>query len=419
MKPEPGVDFTLGTIAATCFVLLTVSLPGSIAPMSISAALCAVATVSWWVFCRVRPEGSPVLWPGIAWLFALVLSSAFALDPAGSWPRVAKGLFPALVPLAAFHAGNRKWGARALALLLISTAIAASYGVAAFVARGASFASRARGFSGHYMTFGGQLLLLVSLALGIALVVRSPRWRWGAAIAGAIASIALAATYTRSAWLGLAASSFVIVGLAKRRWLPALVVAIALLYAIAPAGIRLRLGSSFEPRHPNNLERTLMWQAGWRMFQERPWTGVGLEDLRGLYPTFRSPEAHETPGHLHSDVVQIAATMGIVGLAAFALLYGSLFVAAGAGLSTVRARDPLAAGLKIGVIGGLVGFLVAGAFEWNFGDEELLYLLYVLVGLAWGARRWTIASRSSASPSRPARASAPVESQAEESPSLA
>jgi hypothetical protein len=28
---------------------------------------------------------------------------------------------------------------------------------------------------------------------------------------------------------------------------------------------------------------------------------------------------------------------------------------------------------------------VAGVFEWNFGDEELLYPLYTLVGLAWAA----------------------------------
>jgi len=36
----------------------------------------------------------------------------------------------------------------------------------------------------------------------------------------------------------------------------------------------------------------------------------------------------------------------------------------------------------------LAGFIVAGLFEWNFGDEELLYGLYTLVGLAWAARRW-------------------------------
>ena len=48
----------------------------------------------------------------------------------------------------------------------------------------------------------------------------------------------------------------------------------------------------------------------------------------------------------------------------------------------------MAAGLRLGVAAALVGFLMAGFFEWNFGDEELLDMLYTMVGLAWAARAW-------------------------------
>jgi O-antigen ligase len=119
--------------------------------------------------------------------------------------------------------------------------------------------------------------------------------------------------------------------------------------------------------------------------------------LRAIYPRYRTPGAAEIPGHLHSNLVQIAATMGVPGLLAFAALFVSLFVAALAGLRSALARDDLAAGIKLGVIGGLAGFLVAGSFEWNFGDEELLYLLYVLVGIAWAARLWPRQHASAAS----------------------
>ena len=44
--------------------------------------------------------------------------------------------------------------------------------------------------------------------------------------------------------------------------------------------------------------------------------------------------------------------------------------------------------MRLGVTAALVGFLVAGCFEWNFGDEELLYHLYTLVGIAWASRAW-------------------------------
>ena len=53
----------------------------------------------------------------------------------------------------------------------------------------------------------------------------------------------------------------------------------------------------------------------------------------------------------------------------------------------IAARQ-LAAAVPLGVTAALVGFLVAGAFEWNFGDEELLYHLYALVGFAWAAGQW-------------------------------
>jgi O-antigen ligase len=260
--------------------------------------------------------------------------------------------------------------------------------VVSYLGRGAGFAARARGPVGHYMTFAGQLLLLVSLAAGIALTCRRGSWRWSAGLTAAIGSVALAFTYTRSAWLGLSAALLVIAGVARRRWIPAVAGLLLAVYFFAPGEFRARLHSSFEPRHATNVERTLMWKAGWRMFRERPWTGVGLQDLRAIYPRYREPQAREVPGHLHSDFVQIAATMGLVGLAAFVLLYGSLFVAAGADLPRALPERGLAAGIQLGVVAGLVGFLVAGCFEWNFGDEELLDLLYVLVGLAFATRRW-------------------------------
>jgi len=157
----------------------------------------------------------------------------------------------------------------------------------------------------------------------------------------------------------------------------------------------------FDPHHPANLERTYMWGAGLRMFRDHPLSGVGLEDLKPVYDRYRPPEARERAGHLHSVPVQIAATMGIIGLIAFALLYAGLVRCAASGLSGTlrRARDAvpgadparLAAGVRLGVLGALAGFLVAGLFEWNFGDEELLYPLYLFAGMAWAARRWPAA----------------------------
>jgi len=104
----------LATASYVAFLLLVAALSGPIAPMGIATALCGALTLA-----RFARAPRPV-WPrtpadraAIAWFAALVVVSAFALDPAGSFPRVAKGLMPALIGLAALHAGSRSDGRRA------------------------------------------------------------------------------------------------------------------------------------------------------------------------------------------------------------------------------------------------------------------------------------------------------------------
>jgi O-antigen ligase len=376
----------LATLASGAFLLLVASLAGPIAPMGIATALCAVQTLA--CFARApRPAWprTPVDLAAVGWIVALVVVSAAALDRAGSFPRVVKGFMPLLVGLAAFHTPGMPHGRRALAVYFGAFALVSAVGLGLWVAHGASFASRARGLAGHYMTFAGQLLLFIPVALGVSLTARSPRWRWSAAAVALLAFAPLAATFTRSAWLGLFVACAVLLGVLRPWGLVALALAGVAAWFLAPGAWGARLHSVVDPSNLWNRERVLMWEAGWRMFRDHPLTGVGLQDLHALYDQYRSPESVERAGHLHNAYVQIAASMGLVGLAAFAWLYASLLRTAWGGL---RQRAWLAAGVRLGVTAALVGFLVAGLFEWNFGDEELLYHLYTLVGIAWASRAW-------------------------------
>ena len=393
-------EVSLGPIAGRihksarfCFVLLIISLPWSIAPMSIAAAACGALSVVIWLIDRNRqPFRNPVAIPWIAWMAALILSAVFAQDPSASFARLGKGLFPGLVALGAWHFATPEHRQRALFWLMVSAAAAWFYGLGIFVSDGASFAARARGLVGHYMTFAGQISLIASIAAGITLVARG-RWRLGAAAVCALGLLTLAATFTRSAWLGFLVSFAVMLGFTRPRGIAALAVLALVAYALAPGSYRTRIESIFDPHHPTNIERTYMWEAGARMLRDHPLTGVGLQDLKPIYDRYRDPAARERAGHLHSVPIQILATMGIPGLIAFVLLYAGLVRCALSGLkeslSLARATNgdaALAAGLRLGVLGGLAGFAVAGLFEWNFGDEELLYPLYLLAGMAWASR---------------------------------
>jgi len=389
---DRATDGTLRTLASGAFLLLVAALAGPIAPMGIATAITAALTLA----CFVRPPRpswprTPVDAAAVGWLVALVVVSFTALDRAGSFPRVAKGFMPLLVGLAAFHTADASRGRRALTVYFVAFAVVSLWGFALWVMHGASFASRARGLAGHYMTFGGQLLLFIPVALGVALTTRSPRWRWSAAAVALLALAPLAATFTRSAWLGLFVACAVLLAVERPLGLAILAVAGVLAWFFAPGAWGARLHSVVDPANLWNRERVFMWDAGVRMFRDHPLTGVGLQDLHSLYDSYRSPESVERAGHLHNAYVQIAASMGLVGLAAFAWLYGSLLRTAWGGLRVGAGRHEgpeLSAGVRLGVTAALAGFLVAGLFEWNFGDEELLYHLYTLVGIAWASRAW-------------------------------
>lgn len=370
------------------FLLLALVLPWTIAPMGIATGLCGALALAGLAFGAPRWMRTPADFPALGWAVALALSATFALVPAGSLPRLTKALFPLLVGLAAAHARREAFGRRALAVLLGSAVLAGLFGFTVFLLDGASFESRARGAVGHYMTFAGQLLLFLSVISGVMIGSREGHWRRFASMAALPLGLALAATFTRSAWLGLVAALAAMLGIARPRLLPVLALAVALGVAVAPAPIRARLTGMFDPSNPTNRERTFMWEAGGRMFRDHPVTGVGLMDLHPVYDRYRDPAAKEGAGHLHSVPVQLAATTGTLGLVAFAALFGSLLWCAARGLRRQLREGGLGAGLRLGVVGALIGFLVAGLFEWNLGDEELLYPLFTLAGLAWAAREW-------------------------------
>lgn len=389
-RPNP-----LLTAAGFALPLLAIAVTGPIAPMGIATALAGALTL---LACLGKPRPAwprtPVDPAAIGWLLAMLVVSACALDPAASFPRLGKAAMPLIVGLVALNARDSRVGRRALAAYLAAAGVVAVVGLVVWVGKGAGFESRARGLSGHYMTFAGQLLLEIPVALGVALTARAKRWRYGAALVALLGFAALAATFTRSAWLGLFVSCVLLMG---ALWPPGLLLvagAGVAAWNLAPGAWGERLHSVADPKNLWNRERVFMWEAGVRMFRDHPLTGVGLQDLHALYDQYRSPASVERAGHLHNAYVQIAASMGALGLAAFAWLYGALLRTAWSTLGpwhglARRARSMgLAAGVSLGVVAALTGFLVAGCFEWNFGDEELLYHLYLLVGLAWAAGQW-------------------------------
>jgi O-antigen ligase len=280
------VTEALARASALSFLVLAAALPWTVAPMSIALVLCAALTILLWQL----PGGprwvrTPVDFPALVWIAALAAASFFAVDAPASWPRVLKGFLLILVPVSAYHARDERVARRAVAILLVSGGVAAVFAITRFVLQGPEFPNRVRGAVGHPLTYGGQAMLLGTLATAIAIRCKG-RWRWGALLALGVILPALAGTYTRSAWIGYIAAVVTILAFTRARWLAALGGVLTALALVLPGAYRARAFSIFDPQNPWNRERVHMWEAGLRMLRDHPWTGVGLQDLHSLYERY-------------------------------------------------------------------------------------------------------------------------------------
>ena len=230
--------------AALSFLVLAAALPWSIAPMSVAVALCGALTLAaWWLPGGARWVRTPLDFPALGWLAALVAATVASQDPSGSAGRITKGFLLAIVPVAAYHGRAPKLARRAVAVLLASAAVATIYALTKFVAQGGVFPVRVRGAVGHPLTYGGQAMLLATVAVAILLRVRDRRWRIAALALVTLLVPALLGSYTRSAWIGTLVAFGVLIAFTRARWLAALCRGVSNLRFPGPESRRAKCGA--------------------------------------------------------------------------------------------------------------------------------------------------------------------------------
>ncbi|MBI3302308.1 MAG: O-antigen ligase family protein [Deltaproteobacteria bacterium] len=201
---------------------------------------------------------------------------------------------------------------------------------------------------------------------------------------------ALLFSLTRGVWL---AYTVVIVLLGVTRGGKALLAvgACAVLLGVslvgAGLGVRERAAQVFTLK--DNLGRSQIWQANLDMIRERPLLGWGY----GNYKKFRDPyyqryPAADTTAHAHNNFLQMWVDGGLIGVGAFLFLF---WVILHAGWQAYRllpaAAEPLHS-LALGGALGVAGFLLGGLTQYNFGDAEVVIVLWATAGVVMRVREW-------------------------------
>lgn len=155
----------------------------------------------------------------------------------------------------------------------------------------------------------------------------------------------------------------------RSRWILALPALPCMLFLIAPNAVRQRIADSSRLEYYSNAERLQMLRVGWRIIRQDPLEGVGPGRVEELYPRYLAagetlPAYH---GHLHNNVVQIAAQSGIPAAAAAVLF--AIFLAWELWRGQRAALTRGEAFLCRAALLGLVGFTAAGMLDYTYGHS--------------------------------------------------
>jgi O-antigen ligase len=358
--------------------------------IAVSQMLLAIAIALWLavlIVRRERFEAPSFFWPLLVYAGATLVSAALSPNLRLSYGPSKQLVLILIVPVVYRFVGGTR-GHTLLTVILTSAAVSALFGIVQYgILHYDNLGQRVQGTLGHWMTYSGLLMIVVTVAISRVLFGNRDR-TWAALVIPALA-VAVAVTFTRSAAVGACAAVALLFALKDFRLFAILPIIAAIFIAIAPGRIAARYASMFNMNDPTVHDRVTMLHIGEHMIKAHPLAGVGPNMVQPLYRDYRGNDSlvgpdgvtHINP-HLHNDFLQIAAERGLPALAIWCWFLVALVVDLGKRFSMPSQRALAAAGLAT-----VAAMLTAGLFEYNFGDSEVLMTFLIIVTLPAAAGR--------------------------------
>ncbi|MSQ47141.1 MAG: O-antigen ligase family protein [Deltaproteobacteria bacterium] len=252
---------------------------------------------------------------------------------------------------------------------------------------------RTKGFHPSGITYAHNLLFPLSI---ITAWVFAPAVSWHQRLllvgGWAVMILALLFSLTRGVWVAYVGILFLLGVIRGGKTLVGVAGGIVLLGGLlfsAGSGVQERAWKTFDLKE--NLGRSQIWLANWDMLKDRPLFGWGY----GNYREFREPYYQRYPmadhtGHAHNSFLQIAVDSGLIGLAAFLAFFVVLLRT---GWQAYCLLPPTAEPLRSFALGAwlsIVGFLIGGMTQHNFGDAEVVIVMWTVAGLLAKMSVWAV-----------------------------
>ena len=379
MTTAPTTDKPTGVWAALPGQVLAFSLLFSLISISLTESFLFLAVVLWavWLLVEKRNFSAPAFFiPLLAYSALSLASSAFSVNATVSFRDCRELALYLMIPVA--YMSLRGLGAvrRANYAVFASAAVSILYAFYREFFKSAP-EERIKAFMGHYMTQAGLLAMFVALAMAMAIFGKGKaRYLWGA---GALAAgAALEMTLTRSAWIGVAVAACVLVFIWKPKFVLVVPVLVAVVFFASPEAVKRRVLSIFTLQGYSNRMRIEYLRAGAGIIRDYPLLGTGPDTVDMVFqsPKYGLSDEAKRNVHLHNTIVQIAAERGLPAAAAWLVFVVWVGVSL---VKVVRTREPDRLPLAAGGLAALAVLVVAGLFEYNFGDSEITILFLYLI----------------------------------------
>jgi O-antigen ligase len=249
--------------------------------------------------------------------------------------------------------------------------------------------SRITGFVSHWMTFGGEEMIVLLLLAAYLFFSRDARWKTAGWLCAVILACSLVLGFTRSIFLlGFPLGLLYLLWFWKK-WLVAVVPAVVLIaFFLGPSALRERINSVFEAHGEvdSNRHRAILRETGVVIIRAHPWLGIGPEQVKYQFDRWVPSSALPLPvgyyGHLHNIYLQYAAERGVPTLLIFLWMIVQILWDFARALRG-KLLDPEARFVLHGAIAAILAILAEGFAENNLGDSEVLTLFLAVVAFGY------------------------------------
>ena len=397
------IDFRKWAVIA--LLVLWASATFSIALMEISFVVALVLWILSIVKSRVQTSGSVqrrafskiewLLWGSLTLFFLCVLASFFTSE---YFKQSFRGIFKIAKPILALlmcadlfrDDKNRKQFGLAflLTFLLVTVDCSIQYAFGKSLLRGfpAQDSSAGLRLVGPFGDFGRMSAFLI-LVIPVFALRAWAELRLNKRFKDAVFAFLLAATgflllyltRCRAPVLALVVSFAAL--LIYKRWFKTLgigLICFLALLAVTPRGMIIHLDA--ESKEQSIVERVELWKRALDVIKAKPWLGTGINTYNVAHEKYDTNQNWRVRGYYaHNGYLQLAAEIGVPGISFFLLFLLIFFIKGLRGSNSVRGSpDEL---LHLGILTGLLAFLIYGLFDTNLQSPQCLMSFWLLAGV--------------------------------------